>query len=44
MRVLTLASSDSTPDNWIPLMHPEGALYWTHVTEVSPGFHTGAPT
>jgi len=35
MRVLTLVLSDSTPDNWISLVHPEGALYWVHENEVS---------
>ena len=29
-----------SPENWIPLVHPEGALYWAHETEVSSCTHT----
>ena len=43
-RVLTLVPIDSAPDDWIPLIHPEGALYWVHRTEVSSGPRTHAPT
>ena len=32
----TQALSESTPDNWVPLIHPEGALYWVNASEVSP--------
>ena len=34
--------SGSAPEDWIPLMHPEGALYWVHETNVSlpPCAHT----
>lgn len=28
--VTTQFVRESTPENWIPLMHPEGALYWVH--------------
>ena len=37
--VLTLVTSDSTPEHWVPLVHPEGALYWVHDKDVSPGSH-----
>ena len=30
------APSDPTLDNWVPLIHPEGALYWVNAKEVSP--------
>ena len=41
--MLTLVPSDRVPDGWIPLMHPEGALYWVHRTDVSAGSHTRGP-
>ena len=37
--MLTLVTSDSIPDNWVPLMHPEGALYWVHDKDVSFNTH-----
>ena len=42
MCALTLVPSDRIPDGWTPLMHPEGALYWVHITDVSPGSHMRA--
>jgi hypothetical protein len=33
--VLTLCFSEPILENWTPLMHPEGALYWVHETKVS---------
>ena len=42
-RVLTLVPSDHVPDDWIPIMHPEGALYWIHKMEASPSSRTHAP-
>jgi len=39
MRLLTLVNSDSTPEHWVPLMHPEGALYWVHERNVSANTH-----
>ena len=40
---LTLFLSESLPEDWDPLMHPEGALYWIHKKEVSPVIYTHAP-
>ena len=37
--VLTLVTSDSIPDHWVPLVHPEGALYWAHEKDVSASTH-----
>ena len=42
-RVLTLVPGDHVPDDWIPIMHPEGALYWIHKMEASPSSRTHAP-
>jgi hypothetical protein len=40
VHVLTSVTSDSTPEHWVSLMHPEGALYWVHEEGVSLSIHT----
>ena len=41
--MLSPVPRDGAPDDWVPLTHPEGALYWVNRTEVRPSPRAQAP-